>query len=187
MRLALVTAFALLPTAAFAQSASSNSLLAMATAPTPNATSDAPKPVAPATTVEAIAASGIARANTGHLHDVIATSVNMNLREMEGPQVGARTFTFGSDESEVVSEPKLVHVVNRTLRKEDAIPGKADVTVSMRVSTEGVPSDLHVVQSAGSAIDKDTLAAVSQYRFKPGTLNRLPAESSVTVRIQLEK
>jgi TonB family protein len=139
--------------------------------------------------VPATPAASVAVSSAGHLHDVIATKVNFDLRDTASYHNGtvAQTFYLGSNENEVVSEPKLVHVVNRSLREQDAVPGKADVTVAMRVSAEGVPTDLKIVRSAGAEVDKDTLAAVSQYRFTPGMLNHLPAEAGVTVRIQLAR
>jgi len=45
----------------------------------------------------------------------------------------------------------------------------------MLVDEKGVPSDLKVVNSIGAEMDKNVLEAVSQYRFKPGTLDSKPA------------
>jgi TonB family protein len=56
------------------------------------------------------------------------------------------------------------------------------VVVEMLINEKGVPSDLRVVNSIGSDMDKNVLAAVSQYRFKPGTLDSKPA----TVPLKLE-
>ena len=56
------------------------------------------------------------------------------------------------------------------------------VVVEMLVDATGVPSDLKVVNSLGADMDKNVLTAVSQYRFKPGTLDRQP----VAVPLKLE-
>jgi hypothetical protein len=180
MRLALFATLALSSTAALAQTGNSNGLIALA---------DAPAPLVHTANPASTPAASVAIAPAAHLHDLIATSVSLDLRDTAEYRSGlvAHTFYLGSNENEIVSAPRLIHTVNRVLREEDAVPGKADVSVAMRVSTEGVPTDLKIVHSAGAAIDKDTLAAVSQYRFQPGMLNRLPAESSVTVHIQLAR
>jgi TonB family protein len=56
------------------------------------------------------------------------------------------------------------------------------VVVEMLVDEKGVPSDLKVINSIGTEMDKNVLSAVSQYRFKPGTLDSRPA----TVPLKLE-
>lgn len=59
------------------------------------------------------------------------------------------------------------------------------VVVEMLVDEKGVPSDLKVVNSIGADMDKNVLAAVSQYRFKPGTLDRQPTTVPLTLEILL--
>jgi TonB family protein len=56
------------------------------------------------------------------------------------------------------------------------------VVVEMLVDEKGVPSDLKVVNSIGTEMDKNVLAAVGRYRFKPGTLDNKP----VAVPLKLE-
>jgi len=181
MRLALIATLALMPPAALAQNVSpfsiQNGLMAM------------DKSRAPLVSSASASTPSVALASAVRLHDVISTSPHFDLRDTADYHNGSisNNFYLGSDERELVSAPKLIHVVNRSLREVDAVPGKADVTVAVRVSAEGVPNDLKIIHSAGASADKDTLAAVSQYRFQPGLLNHLPAESSITVRIQLEK
>jgi outer membrane biosynthesis protein TonB len=55
----------------------------------------------------------------------------------------------------------------------------------MIVGTDGVPSDLKIVQSAGPFIDKSVLAAVSQYRFKPGTVSNQPIAIPLNLEVNL--
>jgi len=57
------------------------------------------------------------------------------------------------------------------------------VVVGMIVDAEGKPSDLKIIQSAGVEMDKNVLAAVSQYRFKPGTLNHEPTAVPLNLEI----
>lgn len=57
------------------------------------------------------------------------------------------------------------------------------VVVGMNVDAHGKPTDLQIVRSAGEDMDKNVLAAVSQYRFKPGTLNHQPTTVPVNLEI----
>jgi TonB family protein len=87
-----------------------------------------------------------------------------------------------------VKAPKLISTVDVTdvseLPTSFAIQDKT-VVVSMIVHEDGKPSDLAIVRSVGAALDKNVLAAVSQYRFKPGTLDNQPTAVPVNLEITL--
>jgi TonB family protein len=180
MRLAILTTLALLPFAASAQTVSQNGVLTAANSPAPVVHASV---AAPAAATPSVAIAPVVR-----FHDVIAMTPDMDMLNVTDHMNGvvSHDFVLGARSSQDVSSPKLIHVVNRTLREEDALAGK-DVTIRMTVKADGVPTGLKVIRSAGSEADKDTLAAVSQYRFQPGTLNHLPTESDVTIRLHLEK
>jgi TonB family protein len=57
--------------------------------------------------------------------------------------------------------------------------------VEMTVDATGKPSDLKIVGSLGPAMDHNVLAAVSQYRFTPGTLDGQPTTVPVNLEIVL--
>jgi TonB family protein len=59
------------------------------------------------------------------------------------------------------------------------------VVVEMTVDAKGVPSDLKVVNSLGADMDKNVLSAVSQYRFRPGTLDNQPTAVPLKLEILL--
>ena len=59
------------------------------------------------------------------------------------------------------------------------------VVVGMNVDEHGKPNDLTIVRSAGEEMDKNVLEAVSQYRFKPGTLDHHPTTVPVNLEITL--
>ena len=56
----------------------------------------------------------------------------------------------------------------------------------MIVDQNGKPSDLKIIRSINPIMDKNVLAAVSQYRFKPGTVSHqptaVPLELEIVVR-----
>jgi TonB family protein len=86
-----------------------------------------------------------------------------------------------------VAAPKLIHTVD-ILSDNEWTPRVAGinrkVVVAMLVDAKGVPSDLKIIRSAGGAeMDKNVLAAVSQYRFKPGTLNHEPTPVPLNLEI----
>jgi TonB family protein len=57
--------------------------------------------------------------------------------------------------------------------------------VSLTVDADGKPSDLKIVQSVNPIMDKNVLAAVSQYRFTPGTLDDQPTAVPVSLEVVL--
>jgi TonB family protein len=59
------------------------------------------------------------------------------------------------------------------------------VVVSMVVDTNGVPTDVKLVRSAGPGIDDAVVSAVRKYRFAPGTLDYKPTAVPVNLEITL--
>jgi len=55
------------------------------------------------------------------------------------------------------------------------------VLVSLIVNEQGMPTDIRVVRPAGHGLDENAVAAVSQYRFRPATLDGKP----IAVRIKI--
>jgi TonB family protein len=87
-----------------------------------------------------------------------------------------------------VVAPKLIHSTEIASTDEWTVRRSTidkKVVVEMLVDEKGVPSDLKVVHSIGAEMDKNVLVAVSQYRFKPGTLDRQPAAVPLTLEILL--
>jgi hypothetical protein len=44
-----------------------------------------------------------------------------------------------------------------------------------------------IVQSAGPVVDRGAIAAVSQYRFKPATVDNHPTWATVSIAIKIQK
>ena len=57
--------------------------------------------------------------------------------------------------------------------------------VAMMVDATGKPSELKILRSLGPVMDRNVLAAVSQYRFTPGTLDGQPANVPVNLEVVL--
>jgi len=84
-----------------------------------------------------------------------------------------------------VVAPELVRSValsagqNRT----HILAANRTVVLEMVVDASGTPTGVHVTKSVDPVLDEKAVAAVEQFRYKPGTLNGQPA--AVPVRLQL--
>ena len=88
-----------------------------------------------------------------------------------------------------VAAPKLIHTV-AIESDADLIPrGFATLdrktVVEMTVDATGKPSNLKILQSLGPVMDHNVLAAVSQYRFTPGTLDGHPTNIPLNLEVVL--
>ena len=87
-----------------------------------------------------------------------------------------------------VGAPKLIHTV-AIESDSDWIPSgftfDRKTVVEMTVDATGKPSDLKILQSLGPVMDHNILAAVSQYRFTPGTLDGAPTNVPVNLQVVL--
>jgi len=89
-----------------------------------------------------------------------------------------------------VVAPKLIKTVSITedgSRIGQLIPGSREVVVAMIVDEAGKPTALKIVKSLGDTMDKNVLAAVSDYRFVPGTVSGQPTEFPVNLEIEIER
>jgi TonB family protein len=86
-----------------------------------------------------------------------------------------------------VNAPKLVHTVDVESDADFTAAARFERTavVSLTVDPSGKPSDLKIVQSVNPIMDKNVLAAVSQYRFTPGTLDNQPVSIPVNLSVIL--
>jgi TonB family protein len=87
-----------------------------------------------------------------------------------------------------VVAPKLISTVEIE-SDSDAVPQGFNLdrktVVEMTVDATGKPSDLKIVGSLGSVMDRHVLTAVSQYRFTPGTLDGQPTSVPVNLEVVL--
>jgi TonB family protein len=105
----------------------------------------------------------------------------------------AQTQVAGSGPAQVkristgVIAPKLIYkvdvVAGSTVPASLLSGGDTTVVVGMIVDKSGKPSDLKIVRSADPALDQNVLAAVSQYRFTPGTVSNEPVAIPVNLEV----
>ncbi len=83
-----------------------------------------------------------------------------------------------------VKPPKVLHYVEPDFSassQEAYVEGV--VRLSAIVNLDGQPSDLKVIAGLNAEEDKTALAALQQWRFKPGTKNEKPVRVKITVEI----
>ena len=87
-----------------------------------------------------------------------------------------------------VGAPKLIHTV-AIESDSDWVPSgftlDRKTVVELTVDATGKPSNLKILQSLGPVMDHNVLAAVSQYRFAPGTLDGAPTAVPVNLQVIL--
>ena len=79
--------------------------------------------------------------------------------------------------------PVVIHSVDAEFSDEaraERVEGV--VLISTIVDEQGMPTEIRVERSAGHGLDENAVAAVSQYRFRPATLDGKP----IAVRIRIE-
>jgi len=185
MRQVLVATLVLLPVLAHAQASTATG----SQQSTPSANLQAKvvvQPVnfvRPATTPAAAPAPAAPTASA--VHEVVQAQVDPSFLENQTQQSGSISYTFLGSASDEPVAPKLVHVVGRQIPV-NRLAADNDVAVHFVVSPDGVPERLTIAKSAGAEMDQKTLDAVSQYRFKPATLNNRPVEAEVTVEVKVQ-
>jgi TonB family protein len=84
-----------------------------------------------------------------------------------------------------VIAPKLIYKVDVVAANGTArlLNNDTRVVVGMIVDKTGKPYDLKILQSAGAGVDASVLAAVSQYRFTPGTVSNQPIATPLNLEV----
>jgi TonB family protein len=87
-----------------------------------------------------------------------------------------------------VTPPTLIYSVDVNPHRilDDNSGRDRTVTVDMMVDASGKPIDLKVVKSADKFTDGGVLAAVSQYRYKPASLDGTAVPIGVTVNFKIQ-
>jgi TonB family protein len=111
--------------------------------------------------------------------------------QSKGLMVNAATGSKSSVRiSTGVVAPKLVSTVaiqEDGSRISQLIGGPRETLVSLTVDPTGKPTGIKVVKSLGESMDKNVIAAVSQYRFEPGTVSGQATEFPLNLNIEIQK
>lgn len=89
-----------------------------------------------------------------------------------------------------VTAPRLLHSVDVDFEADSAssvcmVGNNCKFLVGMVVDKTGRPSELRILQSADKAMESSVLAAVSRYRFAPGTVSNQPINTPVNLEVDV--
>ena len=195
MRRMILTSLVLLPVLARAQaspatepkpSTSSASLRAELTQPT-GAAVHAMAGAAPAAAPTAVPTTTIAHAA---FREIVHTQMTDDFADAALRQGGTLQYVmYGGGTPTEATVPVLTRAVEIDLSQPElaAEPAVTNVIVRATVDAYGFPRNLAVAQSAGASLDKKALATVSQFRFKPATLDNRPVDAGVLITIKIQK
>ena len=84
-----------------------------------------------------------------------------------------------------VIAPKLIYKVDVVADPSATrfLQNDTTVVVGMIVDKSGRPEDLKIIRSSGTGLDANVLAAVSQYRFTPGTVSNQPVATPLNLEV----
>ena len=195
MRRMILTSLVLLPALARTQastaaepkpSTSSASLRAELTQPTGTAV-HAMAGAAPAAAPTAVPTTTIAHAA---FREIVHTQMTDDFADAALRQGGTLQYVmYGGGTPTEATVPVLTRAVEIDLSQPElaAEPAVTNVIVRATVDAYGFPRNLAVAQSAGASLDKKALATVSQFRFKPATLDNRPVDAGVLITIKIQK
>jgi TonB family protein len=87
-----------------------------------------------------------------------------------------------------VVAPQLIHqaeLANIT-PSSTVLPGDHTVVIEMTVDETGKPTNLHIVKPFNAIVDQQVVASVSQFRYKPGTLNGQPTAFPIRLHYTIQ-
>ena len=69
----------------------------------------------------------------------------------------------------------------------DLIPADAQVQLSLTVDAKGQPQNIHVVKSFSPFIDSRIIDTVSQFHFRPGTIDNQPVAIDLNLTVNVAR
>ncbi len=191
MRRMILTSLVLLPVLAHAQAGTPTGRKPSTSSATVEAELTQPKTlaaVAAAATVPARIAVVNAASHTG-VREFVQTQMTENPIDAALRKGGTLEYAFAGSEPIESSAPIVTRAVEVDLTQPELAeqPAVTKVAIHATVDAYGYPRNLSVAQSAGAAVDRKALEAISQYRFKPATMDNKPVDAAVTIAIKIEK
>jgi hypothetical protein len=115
------------------------------------------------------------------LHSKLIQPKEFNSSEADHGTVAPIRISTGVVAPKLISTVQIESDSDRT----SAFRIERKTTVAMTVDATGKPSELKIVGSLGPVMDRNVLAAVSRYRFTPGTLDGAPTAVPVNLEVVL--
>jgi TonB family protein len=143
-------------------------------------------------TAAAESASSVTLINaSGHAmyREFIQTQIANAFTQTALHQAGTMEFDLKGSAPTETSTPKLTRSVDLQLSQQELAMQPATTLVAVRaiIDQYGIPRNLTVAKSSNETVNKKALAAVSEFRFKPATVDNKPVEAAVTIAIKIQK
>jgi TonB family protein len=187
----ILTSLVLIPVLAHAQAGAPTGPKPSPSSATVQAELTQPKPLAEvATAMPAPAAvATVTPAIYTGVREFIQTQMTETPIDAALRQGGTLEYAFAGSEPTESSVPIVTRAVEVDLTEPELAeqPRVTNVAIHATVDAYGYPRNLSVAQSAGAAVDRKALEAISQYRFKPATMDNRPIDAAVTIAIKIEK
>jgi TonB family protein len=85
--------------------------------------------------------------------------------------------------AEAVTNCVLVSAVAPTYPRSHFKNPERAVLVGLTVNIDGVPENVHIVRTGGDRFDKNALATVAQYKFKPALKSGQPVAQDIQIEV----
>ena len=83
--------------------------------------------------------------------------------------------------------PRVTHSEDVELTEDALRHGiQGDVSVRLIVSEKGIPENIQLVNKLGYGLDQSVLQAISQYKFKPATMDGVPFAFPTTIEVNFQ-
>jgi hypothetical protein len=69
----------------------------------------------------------------------------------------------------------------------DLIPADAEVQLSLTVDEKGQPQNIHIVKTFSPFIDASVIDTVSQFHFRPGTIDNQPVAVDLNLTVNVAR
>jgi hypothetical protein len=69
----------------------------------------------------------------------------------------------------------------------DLIPADAQVELSLTVDEKGIPQNIHVVKSFSPFVDSRVIETVSEFHFRPGTIDNQPTAVDLNLTVNVAR
>jgi len=142
-------------------------------------------------TVAAESAASVSINPAGHAlyREFIQTQIRNAFTDTALHQAGTMEYSIRGSEPTESSVPKLTRSVNLQLSQQELAmqPATTQVAVRAIVDQYGFPRNLTIAKSSSENVNQKALAAVSEFRFKPATVDNKPVEAAVMIAIKIEK
>jgi len=144
---------------------------------------------APATAKSAASISAANTVNHAAVQELIEMRSSEDFTQAALRLGGTLEYVLKGSAATESSAPSVTRAVEMELSQQELArqPAVTHVVVRAMVDEYGIPRDLTIAQSAGTVVDRKALAAISQYRFKPATLDNKRIEAAVVITIKLQK